>query len=543
MLSQVRAAPDEATLELEQINQWRAWAGLGPLSRNSALEAAAHAHAQYYFLNAGDPDLTGIGLHREKPGKPGFTGEDLVARARAHGYSGSVNENIGLTGSLLTAVQVFLSTINHRLPFLDPRYHDIGFGTVNENGIRIEVIMVGSQASWSEQSEPTWVIWPVNGLTGVGTHFWGEAPNPFPQATYPLGYPVTAKYFGPGEVVFTRGSLFQDGRSLPVYFATGNGWLSRRTALLAATAPSTPATTYEWEIEGTINGQSFQVRGTFRTAGSPEERLAPGLPNHLAPLPPGMSAAPVPIQKQWHALDGPVALGLHEGWIFRPDAWAIHWEPYAESPGGERQVVYLDKARLELTDPNGDTSSPWFVTSGLLVTEMVLGRMHSGDQQFVPRLPAEIPIAGDPAPFNPEAPTYASLRPHSALTRGEPVPPRLGEVIREVLLRDGTVLRDPVRTSTASSYAAYDAVTGHNIAHPFGAWFEDQLWDPLLVVGRPISEPYWVRARVNGVMRWIVVQAFERRVLTYTPDNPPGWQVEMGNVGRHYYEWRYNTRP
>jgi len=35
------------------------------------------------------------------------------------------------------------------------------------------------------------------------------------------------------------------------------------------------------------------------------------------------------------------------------------------------------------------------------------------------------------------------------------------------------------------------------------------------------------------------VQVFERRVLTYTPGNPPGWDVEAGNVGLHYYEWRY----
>jgi len=35
------------------------------------------------------------------------------------------------------------------------------------------------------------------------------------------------------------------------------------------------------------------------------------------------------------------------------------------------------------------------------------------------------------------------------------------------------------------------------------------------------------------------VQVFERRVLTYTPSNPSGWQVEAGNVGQHYYAWRY----
>jgi hypothetical protein len=54
-----------------------------------------------------------------------------------------------------------------------------------------------------------------------------------------------------------------------------------------------------------------------------------------------------------------------------------------------------------------------------------------------------------------------------------------------------------------------------------------------------VSEPYWVRARVGGVERDVLVQVYQRRVLTYIPDNPAGWRVEMGNVGRHYYRWRY----
>jgi hypothetical protein len=36
-----------------------------------------------------------------------------------------------------------------------------------------------------------------------------------------------------------------------------------------------------------------------------------------------------------------------------------------------------------------------------------------------------------------------------------------------------------------------------------------------------------------------LVQCFQPRCLTYTPDNAPGWQVEAGNVGLHYYQWRY----
>jgi hypothetical protein len=37
----------------------------------------------------------------------------------------------------------------------------------------------------------------------------------------------------------------------------------------------------------------------------------------------------------------------------------------------------------------------------------------------------------------------------------------------------------------------------------------------------------------------VLIQVFERRVLTYNPANPTSWQVEAGNVGEHYYSWRY----
>ncbi|MEZ4520625.1 MAG: hypothetical protein R3A46_03120 [Thermomicrobiales bacterium] len=39
------------------------------------------------------------------------------------------------------------------------------------------------------------------------------------------------------------------------------------------------------------------------------------------------------------------------------------------------------------------------------------------------------------------------------------------------------------------------------------------------------------------------MQCFERRCLTYTPGNPEGFIVEAGNVGQHYYSWRYDNDP
>ena len=37
----------------------------------------------------------------------------------------------------------------------------------------------------------------------------------------------------------------------------------------------------------------------------------------------------------------------------------------------------------------------------------------------------------------------------------------------------------------------------------------------------------------------MLVQVFERRVLSYNPANPQAFRVEMGNVGQHYFAWRY----
>jgi hypothetical protein len=54
-----------------------------------------------------------------------------------------------------------------------------------------------------------------------------------------------------------------------------------------------------------------------------------------------------------------------------------------------------------------------------------------------------------------------------------------------------------------------------------------------------VTEPYWARVPVGGQPKWVLIQAFERRVLTYTPDNTPEFRVEMGNIGLHYKTWRH----
>jgi hypothetical protein len=73
-----------------------------------------------------------------------------------------------------------------------------------------------------------------------------------------------------------------------------------------------------------------------------------------------------------------------------------------------------------------------------------------------------------------------------------------------------------------------------------GQLVEDVLFEnPYFATGRPITEAYWTEVEIGGELKDVLPQCFERRCLTYTPSNAPGWQAEAGKVGRHYMSWRY----
>jgi hypothetical protein len=61
--------------------------------------------------------------------------------------------------------------------------------------------------------------------------------------------------------------------------------------------------------------------------------------------------------------------------------------------------------------------------------------------------------------------------------------------------------------------------------------------------GFPVTEAYWADVVIAGTSQLVLMQCFQRRCLTYNPQNDPAWRVEMGNVGLHYHGWRYPTKP
>lgn len=249
-----------------------------------------------------------------------------------------------------------------------------------------------------------------------------------------------------------------------------------------------------------------------------------------------------PYNATYQRYDGPVLSGaVKRGFIWGPQVNTIKLEPYSEAPGGMRQVWYFDKGRLELNN-----SQDGQITSGLLVNEMVTGQVQTGDGAREARQPAAVPVAGDAN--TPGAITYATMNTVRSL------PPRaVNSAITEQLNADGSRIATASPDARGVTTATLVPETNHAVASVFwqylnstGVAIQDgqsvngKLFDPtFFVIGLPITEAYWVTATVGGVQKTVLVQAFERRVLTYTPSNPDGFKVEMGNVGQHYVAWRY----
>ena len=261
----------------------------------------------------------------------------------------------------------------------------------------------------------------------------------------------------------------------------------------------------------------------------------------------------------WARTDLPVSDGdVNRTWMWGPAPFTEPGtEQYVGVPGNERVVQYFDKSRMEINDPNGDPSSPWFVTNGLLVVEMTSGDMHTGFDERQYRGPATVNVAGDAD--DPTGPTYATI---GNTISEDPVSYSQGDVIDEVIDREGwdAVAWFVVGEELASygvTAAEYSPITGKYTASVFwefmnstalvyenGSLVNAPLFqDPYYATGLPIDQPWWAEVKVAGTYKWVLMQCFERRCLTYTPDNPAGWQVEAGNVGQHYYEWRYGGDP
>ena len=250
------------------------------------------------------------------------------------------------------------------------------------------------------------------------------------------------------------------------------------------------------------------------------------------------------------------------------DAGYERYDDAAPIGGQRRWVQYFDKTRMELNNPYGDPNSQYYVSNGLLVVELVSGRRQEGDNRFVDTSnPANnVPVAGDNLAINGDAPTYKTLRVvasyDDASVAANHKANLSGQAVTATLTKNadgsGVVGNNPAMASLAGvNNVYYDGTFGHNVPKVFwdymnqtGPTFDfgsrttvngQKVFDWQYAMGYPIMDPYWTKVKVAGVVQDVMMQCFQRRCLTYTPANPAAYQVEMGNVGQHYFVWRYGA--
>ncbi len=274
--------------------------------------------------------------------------------------------------------------------------------------------------------------------------------------------------------------------------------------------------------------------------------FAPGMPAQAAPV---EGFASPQIGAVWLRDDGPVAAhSVARSWMWGPGPFYTDYEPLSDALEGNHLVQYFDKGRLEINDPNADPKSAWYVTSGLLVKEMVSGKVEAGGGKGFTIGPAEVVVAGDGGidrgPTYDSGPVYAHfarLTERAANLAGH----RLSSFSYLKTNGADTEISEVGDAPANIMLTRYEEASGHNWADVFWAYANSAQmpvgFNWLYTLGLPITEPYWIIVPVNGQRQTILVQLFERRTLTYNPSNPQSSQVEMGNVGRHYYSWRYGV--
>ncbi|HEX2910212.1 MAG TPA: L,D-transpeptidase [Chloroflexia bacterium] len=244
--------------------------------------------------------------------------------------------------------------------------------------------------------------------------------------------------------------------------------------------------------------------------------------------------------QNWQRTDLPIAAQkTSRSWYWGPAPLAQgFYEYYEDAPFHQRVVQYFDKARMELNNPDQNS-----VTNGLLVVEMIRGKLQTGDNSFTDKDPANVPVAGDP---NNAWPTYKDLNSIYNQPTGRQVGDKADQIFNPDGITDFNVYSSDPQTTIENvdngfgiPAAFWDYLNRSGLVYNGYNYVNDTISSWIFSTGHPITDAYWTKVKVGGVDKYVLFQAFERRLLTYTPSNPSAYQVEMGNVGLHYVQWRY----
>jgi len=262
-------APDyaepEAVAALARLNELRVRSGLACAQHDERIASAARSHCAYFVRNADDPACS-HSPHREVASCQGFTGERFTDRMQAAGFPGEpVAEVMTYVSDGAEAIDLWMDSIWHRLPLIQPHAELVGYGRF---GVCDTLNIGRSQAQPTEQV----VKYPYDGQEDVPVMFAGnEAPEPpRPPNGWPSGYPISlvAPGFSANKHTLSRvDDAFGD--NIPHTFLSAQSEAAQglmfNELVMYADEPLQSDTWYRATFEGVRDGEAVSFRWTFKT--------------------------------------------------------------------------------------------------------------------------------------------------------------------------------------------------------------------------------------------------------------------------------------
>ena len=274
LIAQEEAAPamtgDMATDGLNWMNFRRRQAGLTALQRNASIDCAAQAHAEYQRLN-------NVVTHDETNGLPGYTGAQAPERLRAAGYV--LNADGYVDGEVIAATvqrdgfaaaEGLMAAIYHRFVILEPTFTEAGIAAaIRPGGYAWLTANFINNKSSSVPADGRMISWPFPDQKNVRVNFFSDQESPDPvTGRDEVGFPVSVHAAIGARIIVESFTLRARGET-PLatrLLARENDMdTPESAAAIIPLMPLRPATTYDVEFKGSVDGLALNRSWSFVT--------------------------------------------------------------------------------------------------------------------------------------------------------------------------------------------------------------------------------------------------------------------------------------
>ena len=265
-------ASDDQRVGLDAANCYRNLMGLEAGVLGSQVNTATQSHAEY---------MSGAGKisHQQSQGRAGYTGEWVWDRIAAEGRpivgGEMVSEVVSSGYGPAEAVDGWMQTVYHRMPFTLPLWVEVGFG---QSGKYSSMTFVSEFPDGPRQG----IIYPVDGQSDVPPSFqsdW-EWPDPAPdhgEVGMPITVTVADETMGtddqdPYDTRLIYATLMDEaGTELEVLLGdAGDDEYLYQMAMMIPVEPLTPGAAYVATMIVSWMGEEETFTSTFTTASASE---------------------------------------------------------------------------------------------------------------------------------------------------------------------------------------------------------------------------------------------------------------------------------